>query len=405
VTTIADPPARTVAVARRVQELAPPQGFAGVFGALPPDTISLLGGNPASDALPVAGLAAATERLFAEPARAQAALKYAGAQGQPELRAWLGHLEGVDADRIVITNGGLHALQLPVLASVDPGEPVVVDNPIYPTTLRVLELAGAQPQPIDVGPDGLDVDELERRLAAGLRPAAVYTVADFQNPSGAVLPGAARGRLVDLAERYGFLVLSDNPYRLSRFAGEAEPDFDTDSDRVVRTNTFSKTLGPGLRLGWLVLPAWLVPAVLQLRSRTDQHPSTFTQAVVGDLLSTDGAFEKVLADLRETHRERATVLDRELAARLPGVVAASRPDGGFFTWARLQDPQLSVEQVQAAAAAAGVLFAAGGGFDASGAGRHRDRIRFGYSDTRPEDIVTAVDRLTRVVGELGRGTR
>ncbi|GES21461.1 aspartate aminotransferase [Acrocarpospora pleiomorpha] len=390
-------------LSRLASRLTSPQSFVGVLGNLRRDAVELLGGNPASEALPAEALNASVHELLADPARATAALRYSGPRGLDEFVAWLAAREGIDPARIVVTNGGLHALSLVTQALLDAGDSVVTDDPIFPIALRVLQLTGAHAVPVPVGRDGLDVEALERLLAEGVRPRAVYTVADFQNPTGAVLGARARTRLVELAERFGFVVLSDNPYRTSRFAGEDVPDFPTDSDRVVRINTFAKSLGPGLRLGWLALPSWLVQPVLNIRARTDQHPSTFTQAAILGVVRPAGAFDRILADLSALHHSRATTLATSLRTHLAGHIEAERPDGGFFIWARLLDPALSLEPLHHAALAHGTNFSRGTSFAVPGGHDHDRHLRLGFSDIPDTDLEEAVTRLAAAVSTAGGG--
>lgn len=354
-------------LAGRVAGLRSPSAFGSVLGEVRHDAIALTGGSPALEALPREALIAATQQVLSDAPRAARALDYSAHQGHAALRGWIATREGVDADRVVISNGALHALSLTFLATVNPGETVVVENPVYPLVAKVLQLADARIEAVPVDEHGLDVDDLERRLAAGLRPRAVYVVPDFHNPTGRVLSAARRTRLVELAERYGFLVVSDNPYAELRGAGERIADLDTGSDRVVRVNTFSKTLGPGLRLGWAVLPRPLVAGFLDLRSRLDQHASSLTQEVVAEYLST-GAFDGLVAVASDLYRARAVVFTGALTAALGNAVEVALPDGGVFAWPRLTDDSVRVADFAAAAAAAGVLVIPGEQFSVSGDG-------------------------------------
>lgn len=195
-----------------------------------------------------------------------ASLRYVPAPGIPALRSWIADREGVDAERVIVTTGGAHGLALAVLGILDAGDEVVVDDPVYPLFLRTLDLVGAHPVPVRVGADGIDVDELERRLDAGLRPKALFTVPTFQNPSGGTLPDGRARRLAELAERFGFMLILDDPYREVGFEPGAIDVRSRllDSERVVAVNTFSKTLGPALRVGWIVVPEALVEGVERL---------------------------------------------------------------------------------------------------------------------------------------------
>ena len=207
-------------------------------------------------------VARVSAELWADPTAAVAALQYSSSTGFTGLREWIARREGVDPARIVITNGGLHGLSLAVLTVIERGSTVAVDDPIFPLFLRVLELATDSVLPIQVDGDGLDVDALAARLAAGDRISAVYTVPDFHNPSQGTLSADRRQAMVDLAEQYGFWLLIDNPYRELRFAGKDQglAPFH-DSDRAIVVNTFTKTLGPGGAWGgWCCPSSWWDPS-------------------------------------------------------------------------------------------------------------------------------------------------
>ncbi|QAY71598.1 PLP-dependent aminotransferase family protein [Xylanimonas protaetiae] len=327
--------ADTRVLAGRVRGLAAPTRFGAVLGAPPADSIALTSGSPDVALLPAEQIAAATARVLADPRRAAVALDYSHRPGHAGLRAWLAEREGVSVDRVVLTNGALHALALPLLAVVEPGDVVVVENPVYPLLLGVLQLTGARVEAVPTDADGLDVDALERRLADGLRPRALYVVPDFQNPTGATLSAPRRARLVELAERYGFLVLSDNPYTALRWAGDRPADLDLGSDRVVHANTFSKVFGPGLRLGWAVLPEWVTPGVLDLRARTDQHASSLVQEIVADLVLVDDLYDVVAQRAASEYARRAAALVEGLRAALGTAVSVDLPDGGLFAWVHI----------------------------------------------------------------------
>lgn len=377
-----------------IRALTAPKGFGDqTLRDRRPDAIELLGGIPDPSVLPSREIAEATARVLAQPGAP--ALQYSRTEGIPALREWIAAREGVPVERVVITNGGFHGLALAVQTVLERGDLVAVDNPIFPLFLRGLELSDARILPIGVGRTGIDVDDLADRLRAGERPAALYTVPDFHNPSQSTLPTDQRRELVRLAEQYGFVVFADNPYRELRFRGEQESvEPFHDSDLVWHVNTFTKTLGPGLRLGWVVLPAHAVPDVVALRSRQDGHSSTFVQAVIAELLTSDPLlFDATLERARALYRERADALADGLEAEAPGAFEIDRPDGGLFLWPRLRDDAVDAARLAADASAEGVEYQQGA-FFASGPGTDAERrLRLAYGDTSAEQLREAAHRL------------
>ncbi|GLY08114.1 PLP-dependent aminotransferase family protein [Actinoplanes sp. NBRC 101535] len=378
--------------------LSAPRGFVNAGMAVPaPGAIHLVGGIPAPEALPVAAMASASAALWSDPVAATASLQYSPAPGSAVLRSWIAEREGVDPARIVITNGGMHGLMLAVLTVVDRDATVAVDDPVFPGFLWALEITTRRILPVPVDDEGLDVDHLAARLAAGERIAAAYTVPTFHNPAQATLSAQRRHALVALADRYGFHVILDDPYRELRFAG-TDPGTAMlhASDRTIHVNSFTKTLGPGLRLGWLVLPDHLVDPVVRLRNRLDVHTGAVTQALVERLVTSgDGWYDRLIRDAVALYRERAAVL----RDHLPDSLETRAPDGGLFLWARLTDDRLDPADVFRRAAAAGVVYQPGEFFaaDPKQPGRSARYLRFAYGDRTPAELYEAARRLARAI--------
>ncbi|SNS65930.1 aminotransferase-like domain-containing protein [Rhodococcoides kyotonense] len=367
--------------------------LAGGFGppatGLAENTIRLLGGVPADEALPTAELAEAFKEALTEPA----ALHYSVLPGIAPLREWIGAREGVDDGRILVTNGALHALNLIFDAVLEPGDVVAVESPTFPLALREASYYGATFLPVRTSENGLDLDGFEEQLRAGARPKLFYVIPDFQNPTGSTLSAEARTRLVGLAEQYGFLIVSDNPYKELRFGGTAVDDFDLGSDNVIRANTFSKTLGPGLRLGWIAAPQWLIPALTRIRSTQDQHTSLVTQTAVARLLRSEGTFDRIVAGGQKLYRERSSILVDRLESALPGQLQIVRPEGGIFLWLRATDPAVDLADVQTRARGLGVDFSLGRYFDPTGPVGYLGSARLGFSNQTVENLVAGANRF------------
>ncbi|MEU0647884.1 PLP-dependent aminotransferase family protein [Streptomyces umbrinus] len=377
--------------------LSAPKGFVDAsLAASVPGTIRLLGGIPAPEALPGEAIGRASAQLWQDPDAVIASLQYSPARGSEALRDWIAKREGVDPSRIVVTNGGMHGLALSVLTVVERGATVAVDDPVFPGFLWALEVATTRILPVPVVADGFDVEHLARRLADGARIAAAYTVPDFHNPAQVSLSAPKRQALVELAERYGFYVIIDDPYRELRFGGQDQGvAVFHQSDRAIHVNTFTKTLGPGLRVGWLVLPDHLVDPVIRLRNRLDVHTSSVTQAIVERLLTDDPqCFDRIVRGATALYQVRAGVLIDALQEQLPGAFDIVAPEGGLFLWPRLTDDAVDPAALFRRAAAHGVVYQPGEFFAADPRGRSSVRhLRLSYSDRTPEELREAVRRL------------
>ncbi|QSE94876.1 PLP-dependent aminotransferase family protein [Rhodococcus pseudokoreensis] len=384
-------------------------GFGPPPASLPSDAIRLLGGVPADEALPVNELAAAFAVALASPPTGARALQYSVAPGIETLREWIAARESdesvADPDRVVVTNGALHGLSLVFAALLDPGDLVAVESPTFPVALRVLDHYGAQLLPVPNTGGRVDLDVFESHLQAGRIPKLFYVIPDFHNPTGTTLAAEDRLRLVALAERYGFVVVSDNPYRELRFRGTAVPDFPLDSDRVVRVNTFSKTLGPGLRLGWAVAPTWLQAGLLRLRANLDQHASLLTQSAVAHLLDRPGLFDGIVANARTLYRERADLLSDVLTAEAGDLMSIPQAEGGIFAWVTVTDPDIDLAEVRAAANALGADFSSGRYFDPAASGLYARSLRLGFTNQSEGNLRLGAQRIARAVREVHSASR
>jgi 2-aminoadipate transaminase len=304
-----------------------------------PEVISLAGGLPGTDLLPRERIATALAAAIADPA----AVQYGETAGLRPLREVLAEHEAgrlgrpVTPTDVVVTSGSQQALDLVARALLDPGDPVVVEDPVYVGALQVFQAAGAALHAVPVDAGGMAVDVLADRLAAGLRPRLVHTVSSFHNPRGATLTGPRRARLAELAERYGFLVVEDDPYGLLAFDGPPPAPVAAHGDRVVRLGSASKVLAPALRVGWLTGPAPLCAAVERLKQSTDLCTSSLTQLVTADLLADHAWFAAHLDQLRGALRERAAALTGAVGAVFADAVTCSVPTGGMFCWLEFTD--------------------------------------------------------------------
>jgi 2-aminoadipate transaminase len=363
-----------------------------------PDVISLAGGLPAPESFPVERLAAATARVLAEDGRR--ALQYSTSAGVEPLRGWIaddrGGLPAFRAEDVVVTAGSQQALDLVARTLVDPGDAVVLADPGYVGAIQAFRLAGAVLHGVPADTDGLRVDVLAEGLADGRIPvpALVYVVADFSNPGGATLAADRRRALAELADRYGFVIVDDDPYGELRWRGERVVRLAELSDRVLTLGSFSKVLSPGLRVGYVAGPPAVVEALVLLKQAADLHTSTLAQHVALAVVEDRTAWAAHLEALRGRYAERAGALLGALRERFGERIEVADVDGGLFLWARL--PGVDTTALLAGAVDEGVAFVPGGAF-AVADGAHPDALRLSFATAEPAVLAEGVRRLAVAV--------
>ncbi|MEH6794492.1 MAG: PLP-dependent aminotransferase family protein [Rhodococcus sp. (in: high G+C Gram-positive bacteria)] len=363
------------------------------------DVISLAGGLPATDLIPIDRIAAAAEAVVRRPD----AVQYCETSGHRTLRSVIAAREAlarggvpVPVESVIVTHGSQQALTLLAQALIDPGAPVVVDEPAYTGALQVFSIAEARIESIPITDTGMDTEELERRLAAGLRPAVVHTVANFHNPRGVTMSEQRRRHLAALADRYGFWVIEDDPYGEICFDAtesgiEAPPlPIACHSDRVIRLSSASKILAPTLRVGWFVAPLGVCAAVELLKQGADLCGSSMTQLMAAEMLADTTWLDAHLTVLRREYGTRATALTSALAAEFGSRLTVSRPEGGMFAWASFRDGTDSSELLDSALDH-GVAFVPGSAF--ASAAQYRHSLRLSFAGSTPSVLEEAVRRL------------
>jgi 2-aminoadipate transaminase len=391
-----------MSVQESVQEL--PQGVL-------PGTISLIFGHPDVTTLPVDDLRAAAEAMFRSPL-ARLALQYGPEQGSPTLIDYLvGKLnreEGLDLSSgdLMIVPGSTHAVDMIARLYAGRDGVVLVEAPTYHDALQVLRDHGADLRPVPVDDDGLVVESLVAQLQKlrreGKPPLLLYTIPNFQNPSGVTLATARREAILALAREHGFLVVEDDVYRDLAFEGEVPPSFYAlaEGQGVLRIGSFSKILAAGLRLGWLIaapehIHRFTHCGVLQMGGGANP----FVAHVVAEYCRA-GYLEPHIAQLRQVYRQRRDVTLAALDGHMPSGVTWTRPRGGFFVWLTLPEG-MDAGRLREAARQQGVLFVPGAGFFAGGGGERNLRLAFSF--VPPGEIEKAVRILGQAIRELGGG--
>jgi 2-aminoadipate transaminase len=351
--------------------------------------ISFARGIPAPELLPVAELADCAKAALERDGRT--ILNYGPAGGYEPLRAWIGERHGVDSSRVVLTNGSLQGLAF-LAGRLAPRGRVLVEVPTYDRPLKLLAELGADVTGIALDDDGLDVDLLEAELRQGPGASFLYTIPTFQNPSGRTLSNDRRRRLVELARKHELLIVEDDPYGLVRYEGTAPPTlFElAEGDGVVYGSSFSKTIAPGARVGYLVLPDELARAVTATATATYITPSLVAEATVHEFLRR-GLFEPNLDRVRNGLRERRDAMLAALERDLAGTGRWTRPEGGYFLWLELGDG-LDARELLHRAEKEGVTYVPGVDF-----GGPPNSLRLAFSFVDATAISDGIGRLAALV--------
>jgi 2-aminoadipate transaminase len=363
-----------------------------------PDAISFARGAPSADIMPAEDIREAAGRVLeADPA---GALGYGVGSGYGPLRQWIADRHEVELERVLVTNGSLQGGVMLFDALVEPGEPVVVEAPSYDRTLLALEERGAELLALPLRSDGLDVGAFERSLEAGARPGFVHTIPNFHNPAGCTLSLEKRHRLLELAAEYDFLIFEDDPYAELRFEGGDLPrmlELDA-SDRVVYASSFSKTISPGVRVGYLIGPPDLIAGITRAAVNTYISPNMLSEAIVYEFCRS-GAIERSIATVKEALRGRRDALARGLRGYIGEEAQFVLPEGGYFLWVELPE-EVDTSELHTLAAERGVTFVVGRDFMIEGG---TNALRLAYSAVTPEQADEGARRLADSLAALREG--
>ena len=352
------------------------------------DTISFARGAPSLDIVDVEGLKAAAVAALTEDAAG--ATGYGTAVGYVPLRKWIAERHGVAPERVLVTNGSMQADAFLFDELVREGDAVVVEKPTYDRTLLSLRGRGADVRMVSLQPDGIDTDELSALLESGVRPKLAHIIPNFQNPAGYTLSLAKRQALLAMGHEHGFTVFEDDPYVAIRFTGESLPlmlDLDDGDDTVVYASSFSKTVCPGVRVGYLVGSEDLIARIVKRATSTYIAPNMLAQATV-HRFCVDGGLDRSITTVRAALAERVQALTAALDRELPEAQYVA-PEGGYFMWVTLPEGT-DVAALFAAAGDHGVTFVKGTDFLLEGG---ENTLRLAYSGVTPAEIDEGIKRL------------
>jgi DNA-binding transcriptional MocR family regulator len=361
------------------------------------DPISFARGAPSPELIPAHALA---ECAAAVAEREGAAVfGYGVAGGYGPLREWVAQRHGVTPGRVVLTVGGLLGF---VLFASELGERragrVLVEGPSYDRTLKIVAGRGVEVVALAMDEEGLDPDALAAELRSRREPPSfLYTIPTFQNPSGRTLSAERRRRIAEIAAEHELPVLEDDPYSLVRFEGDAPPSLhELEGGRLVTyASSFSKTVAPGLRTGYFVLPQGDVGAFETRAASAYIAPPAFPQATIAEFIA-QGRFEPNLEVVRAGLRARRDAMLGTLEATLGDCAAWSHPEGGYFVWLDL-GASTDVPELLPRAEAEGVAFVRGSDFFPSGSGLGRGAARLAFSFESPDRIRAGIEILAGLV--------
>jgi 2-aminoadipate transaminase len=357
------------------------------------DVISFARGAPSADILPAEAVRHAAARALEQDW--ERALSYGGGGGHPALAEWIAERHAVEPEQVMITNGSLEAGAMLFSHLLAPGDRVAVEQPSYDRTLLLLGQLGVELVPIPLEADGLSIDALERAREGGPLK-LLHAIPNFHNPAGCTLSGVKRRALVELAAEHGFWLFEDDPYRELPFEGEPQPTMLSldPSERVIHASSFSKTVSPGVRVGYLAGPADEIAALSARANQTYISPNMLAESIVFELCRS-GALAENIEFVKDALRQRRDALVEALRERVPEAEFVV-PGGGYFLWLDLPE-DVDTVSLLASAAEEGVAFVAGPDFMLEGG---NSSLRLSFASVPPERIGEGVRRLAAALGRV-----
>jgi 2-aminoadipate transaminase len=366
-----------------------------------PDLISFAGGLPAPEVFPVRDFQDACEWVLGHDA--ELALQYGPTEGFPPLKDWVVeamHRYELPAERhnVLFTNGSQQALDLIGRVFINEGDKIITGSPTYLGAIQAWNVYGPRYVTVPLDDDGMRMDELEKALAANPGVKFIYVLPNFHNPAGTTLPLERRYRLVELAANHRAFVIEDDPYGELRFEGEdIIPICALHKENVIYLSTFSKTLAPSLRLGWIVAPEAVIAKLVHAKQGADLHTSSLIQYVTYDICQR-GLIRAHVRKIRPIYRERRDTMLKAMEEHFPPGVTWTKPQGGLFLWVRLPE-YLDSEDLLEIAIEEKVAFVPGRAFYPGGSDGHCC-IRLNFSYSPPEIIEEGIKRLGRAIKRM-----
>jgi 2-aminoadipate transaminase len=368
-----------------------------------PEIISFAGGFPAPELFPIEEMKIVCNTVLEE--QGDKALQYSSTEGFLALRKTISSIMnnlGVSAfsEDIVITSGSQQCLDLTGKIFLDEGDIVICESPTYLAAISAFQCYLPRFVEVEMDDQGMKMDKLEAALKENSQAKFIYTIPDFQNPTGRTLSLERRKRIVELANEYDMFIIEDNPYGAIRFEGNNLPPikhFDTEG-RVIYVSTFSKTLTPGLRLGWVCANPEVLRKLVIFKQGADLNTNSFAQLKAVkymELFDLEGHVSKI----KEVYRKRKYAMLEAMDKHMPEYAKYTNPEGGLFIWVELPD-YINAREVLAKSIENKVAFVPGGSFYPNGG--HENTMRLNFSNMPEERIEEGIKRLAEVLKVLGR---
>jgi 2-aminoadipate transaminase len=363
-----------------------------------PGVISFAGGLPAADLFPFELIKHVADEAI-DTYKADT-LQYGLSRGVPQLVEIIARRASergtpTTSENILVTNGAQQGIELIARAFIDPGDYVLVENPTYLGALQAFNYYQAKYVTVDMDHDGILIDQVEDKLRR-YKPKLIYTVSNFQNPTGISMSVERRRALVDLAVQYDIPIVDDNPYGEVHFTPNRVPTIKSyGGDAVIAVGSFSKIISPGLRLGWINGPREIVAQFEKVKQCADLHTSTFGQYVIYEFVR-HGYLDPHIEKIRAEYRAKRDRMLRALEVSFPTEVRWTKPEGGLFLWLELP-PHMSAKELFPIAVAREVAYVYGSPFFANGGGENTMRLNF--SCATMAEIDEGIKRLGQLVKE------
>ncbi|UCG60861.1 MAG: PLP-dependent aminotransferase family protein [Candidatus Zixiibacteriota bacterium] len=363
-----------------------------------PGVISFAGGLPAPELFPMEELREAMEIVVTK--HGAPAFQYTLSRGIPQLRELLAERAtaydtATSVDNILITAGAQQAIELVARAFIDRGDYIITEYPTYVGALQAFNYYQAKYATVEMDAEGMIPERAEEKILK-YEPKLIYTVSNFQNPTGITMSENRRVKLIELAARHNIPIIDDNSYGDIRFAGQPVPSLKSlGGDRVIALRSFSKIIAPGLRLGWMNGPESIMGYFERVKQCTDLHTNTLCQYLIYEFISA-GKLEAHIARIIKDYRAKRDLMVQTMRDNFPEGIRWTEPEGGLFLWVELPE-HMSAKELLPKAVAMKVAYVYGEPFFPDGQGQNT--LRLNFSNATHDNIVEGITRLAELLKE------